>query len=115
MEYGEFKAGKPYGKVTVYAQDGTVFNVLIEDPDESWLDQPKYPIPVSKDNPAFYRRDHIALRPLTDYGGLVERKDYRKEIEEGLSGVKEGLFATKEGQLETKDFMKRFFQNRKDS
>ena len=68
MEYGEFKAGKPYGKVTVYIGDGRAFNVIFEDPDKSWLEQPRLPGRVSEDNPAYYRRDHKAMRALTDIG-----------------------------------------------
>ena len=61
LELGEFREGKPYGRLTIYCDKGLCYNQIIEDPDEDWMKQRKKPVKVNADEmwKAYYRKDNI--------------------------------------------------------
>ena len=55
--------------MTIYLDEDKAYNVIIEHPDKDWMNQTRAPVQIPKDKPwtAYYRKDMIALRALTDY------------------------------------------------
>ena len=73
IELGEFKEGRPYGRVTIYGEKDVCYNQVIEDPELDWTKQRLKPVKIHVNElwKAYYRKDMIAQRSLGDYDETV--------------------------------------------